>query len=269
MTELILIPPFSLLSQSIGPSASHLLLPQLFEHHQEYRDYVKQAVTADTFSILDNGAFEKAANYDGIYLVDLAKTVGISEVVVPDVLGDSEQTIAKFQEFIDELEYSEWNVRQYMVVVQGKTYEDCCAFIDEVIYMKGRYGLGGFTTLGIPKHLCKTTEGNEIRRSSIRLRLANYIKSKYQYDRFQIHFLGANPAWISEIAHLETYGVRSIDTSMPYVYAFQDLDMSVPYVQDNYDLERQEEYFDLVPDIDQQKLITTNINFMRRVIDNA
>src|SRR3954471_13754450 len=102
MTELILIPPFSLLSRSIGPSACYLFLPQLFEYHQEYRDYVKQAVTADTFSILDNGAFEKAANYDGIYLVDLAKTIGTSEVVVPDVLGDSEQTIDRFKEFIEE-----------------------------------------------------------------------------------------------------------------------------------------------------------------------
>jgi hypothetical protein len=268
MVSLALIPPHALQFDSIEPGATYLLLPQFFED-PTYRAYVKQAIETCSLSILDNGAFENVEGFPAERLASLAEEFGIKEIVIPDVLGDRQGTVDRLIDFalrdLDDLSHPK---PRHMAVVQGTSYDDCRRCIDQMVEIKDEYALVSLKGFGIPKHLGKTTEGNEITRSSIRLRLANYIHSKYE-GRFQVHFLGANPAWIGELLHLQTYRVRSIDTSLPYVYGLQGLDLNDQYVQDNVDLERHEEYFDFVPDDEQLRLIRGNIEFMKRVLVDA
>jgi hypothetical protein len=263
VTSLALIPPHEYALASINKDQTYLFLPQ-FLGDTDYKEYVKTARNTARWTILDNGAFE-GATIDGLDLVSLASYYSIDEVVVPDVLGDAEATLRSLGTLIEDLDPDEWHNRRYAVVVQGTSYDECCSFIDRVVMMKNTYALSGLKTFCIPKHLGKTTYGNEITRSTIRLRLANYIHSKHT-DRFEVHFLGAMPNYIGELAHLQTYNVRSVDTSMPYVYALAYEDL--PKWKTPPDIERQEGYFDMVFDPHQKALADANVAYLRHVINN-
>lgn len=266
MTDLALIPPFQRQFESIRQGGLYLFLPQHF-HDLAYREYVKKAVKTASWTILDNGAFE-GDEIGTTDLVDMALNLDINEIVIPDTLGDAVQTFDKLEEFAAVLDTDVWQQKRFMAVVQGETFEECCSLIDRIVFFKSDYLLNGLKTFGIPKHLCKTTSGSEWAKDSIRLRLASYIRHKYD-RRFQVHFLGANPGSIHELGYLKSFEVRSVDTSMPYVYAFQGLDMNDAYVNEFIDLERQEGYFDFVPDLEQDNLIEGNISYLQRLVNNV
>lgn len=248
---------------SIRPQGTYLFLPQLFSN-PDYLDYVTHAAENASWTILDNGAFE-GDTFDPIDLIDMAKVNGINEVVIPDTLGDAGATLNQLADVINELDPDEWQERNYAVVVQGESYEECRSFIERVVQLKNSYHLSGLKTFCIPKHLGKTARGNEISRSSIRLRLAAYIHARHS-DRFEVHFLGAMPNYIQELAHLQTYGVRSVDTSMPYVYALAYEDL--PKWKTPPDIERQEGYFDMVFDQHQAALASANVAYLRHLVNN-
>lgn len=266
MTDLALIPPFQRQFESIRQGGLYLFLPQHF-HDLAYREYVKKAVETASWTILDNGAFE-GDEIGATDLVDMALNMNINEIVIPDALGDSEETYDKLVNSAETLDTDVWAQKRFMTVVQGESFGECCKLIDDIVFLKSEYALIGLKAFGIPKHLGKTTKGSEWAQDSIRLRLASYIRHKYD-RRFQVHFLGANPRSIHELGYLKSFEVRSVDTSMPYVYAFQGLDLSDAYVNEFIDLERQEGYFDSEPDSEQDNLIEGNISYLQRLVNNV
>jgi hypothetical protein len=217
-------------------------------------------------SILDNGAFEGDV-FNGVDLVDMADYYGIDEVVIPDVLGEADQTFARLRDFVDDVDSNVWMQRRFMVVVQGKTFDECRRFIDDVVALRGDYLLPGIRTFGIPKHLVETTTPKDWRvAQSIRLRLASYIRAQFG-DAFDIHFLGAT-SWLGELTHLNPFGVRSIDTSLPYVFGLMNTPswLGELYVSST---RRPDNYFDFVLDPEQQELAKRYVDFIDGMVTHA
>ena len=172
------------------------------------------------FIILDNGAAEGFA-YGAKHLFTLAEEVNATEIVIPDTLGDANDTLAQAQSFA---RYARPDY-QYMFVLQGKTME-------EVLFCLRALDNGNMfsyvTTIGIPRHLSDISK-------HMRVTLAEFMVEEHFNDKFDIHFLGANE-WISEVFMLaevtkDVDGFRGIDTSLPIYMGLEGFDLNMPYVK--------------------------------------
>lgn len=203
-----------------------MVLPHLFRS-KKYLSFYQTRSEFDDFIILDNGAAEGFV-YGHKHLFTLAEEVGASEIVVPDVMGDANETLALAQHFarFARPEY------QYMFVLQGKTPEEvmfCLRALDNgnmFMYV---------TTIGIPRHLSKINK-------YFRQTLTDFMIKEHFNDKFEIHFLGANE-WMGEVFSLADIvkgldGFRGIDTSLPIYMGLENLNINI----DDY-IERPTNFF--------------------------
>lgn len=152
---------------------------------------------------MDNGAAEGnlVSNFD---VVRLATELKCNELVLPDVMGDFNETLNAVERYLDDLDLRSLWMGKYMAVVQGVTEEevkDCIDYYEQE---------DAIDTIALPRIL-----GNTFHRS-VRLELAAYIRSIYGPDK-EIHCLGAF-AYIEEVEALHMQGiVRGLDTSLPFV----------------------------------------------------
>lgn len=190
--------------------------------------------------ILDNGAAE-GVEFGARRLFSMAESIEANEIVVPDTLEDTVDTISKAKAFVP---YARPDFK-YMAVVQGKNMAEVmrCLFFystaPDMMYI---------TAIGIPRILCKQNK-------AFRTNLAEFIIKEALHTQFQIHFLGQSP-WVREVAslaaivdgheahHWDAVGFRGIDTSFPIYMGQQGLhiDDGGPYKS------RPEEYFDWTHD---------------------
>lgn len=204
----------------------HLVLPHLFRG-TKYLDFYRTRSDQGDFVILDNGAAEGFI-YGAKHLFTLAEEVGASEIVIPDVIGEANDTLAQAQMFARYAQ-SEY---QYMFVLQGNTTE-------EVMFCLRALDNGNMfsyiTTIGIPRHLYSLGK-------YFRVSLTEYMIKEHFNDKFEIHFLGANE-WIGEVFNLSEMvigldGFRGIDTSLPIYMGLENLSIRC----DDY-IERPTDYF--------------------------
>jgi hypothetical protein len=207
--KLALIPPFSLIDD-IFRTDYQMLLPNI--GNERYAEAYKATRKRGDYVILDNGAAEGVMpDYDT--LMGIAFDQMVNEIVAPDVLGDSEQTIREVLDFDKYLRSHEHDVSQFnfMGVVQGQTWSDVCKVID--FYSR----LDWITAIGVPRILCDTLGEPDARVGVVRT-----VQTDYG-SRFQIHLLGTNPRYIRELSRFSSdfasLGVRGVDTSAPYNYA--------------------------------------------------
>ncbi len=203
------------------------MLPHLFRGTKYLGFYQTRSKEGD-FIILDNGAAEGFV-YGHKHLFTLAEDVGATEIVIPDTLGDANETLAQAQYFarFARPDY------QYMFVLQGKT-------ADEVLFCLRNLDNGNMfsyvTTIGIPRHLYNINK-------HFRQTLTEFMIKEHFNDKFDIHFLGANK-WTSEVFTLAEItkgldGFRGIDTSLPIYMGLEDID--IKYLR-GY-IERPADYF--------------------------
>lgn len=203
--KLSLIPPHCYMHH-IGITDYHLFLPQLFRNEDYCRAALKVAIGTDDYCILDNGAAE-GEEWHPDALHTIADQFGIDEIVIPDILGNKDHTVAAAYKFA---EFASGNYK-YMAVLQGQSYEelvDCAEHFAEMPYVH---------TIGIPRHLAKTLGDRDAR-----LVITGVLIDKFG-ERFEYHLLGATPLWSRELLFAQVaYGekLRGMDTSMPYNYAY-------------------------------------------------
>lgn len=257
-TSLALIPPTSIAEDYINERSCFLLLPHLF-NCETYQDYARKVQETDALTILDNGAFE-GIDVPNHHLVKLANLYEVDEVVVPDVMKNAAETLARLQTFYDTVmlmrDQHTRTPKQYMAVVQGTTLGECADFISA---LSTSSSVQYVTTLGLPRHLLETTQDTRVR-----LKLAKHIRHWYG-RRYAIHFLGASPLWPAEVGYLHEFEVRSIDTSMPFVYAYHKSKIGPTAPRH----ERPEGYFELQEhELDEEKL-TYNVFRMSRWVEDG
>lgn len=207
---------------------------------QKYLDFY-QTRTDDNFIILDNGVAE-GYEFGAKHLLTLAGEAAVSEIVIPDTMGDANDTLAKAQYFA---RYAQPEY-QYMFVLQGRD-------VQEVMFCLNNLDNGAMfsyvTTIGIPRHLHDIDK-------NFRVHLVEHLIKEAFNDKFEIHFLGAS-SWMREavvlaetVQYVENF--RGIDTSMPIYMGLEGLHINVdPYIS------RPDNFFDRTDD---NKAVQANID---------
>lgn len=211
--RVIPIPPLSMLS-FMESSNAQLMLPlkSIWETTGDYRfkyqDAFEAAKYREDYIILDNGAAENEP-CDWKKLLEIAENFGCSEIVLPDVMGNAEETL----QAIKQVWFGRPQQYRYMGVAQGSNAREIRDMIDYLISL-------GVQTIGIPRHLVAI-------RPQLRLEIVQWMVVEGLNDLCEIHLLGMHPTFHSELALIRAAGyddvIRSVDTSMPFVAAMHTI----------------------------------------------
>lgn len=216
--KLALIPPTSLLEDCLQTDYQ-LLLPRQLDADEDYElAYMTMGARGDFF-ILDNGAAENDQYSDGD-LIEMALHYDVDELAIPDVLGDTVETIRRFNKFFElepTLAKEGFGVDEgpkLGYVAQGKGWREALAGVQAIMEDDNQAYIH---TVYLPRLLVK--ESGEIRE---RILLAAAIRQTFG-DRLDIHMFGSAPEWPREALAIanEVPFVRGMDTSMPYNWAFK------------------------------------------------
>jgi hypothetical protein len=204
--QLALIPPYELADDMWQCSDISLGLAHLL-HGCDRTHIYRQAWNLSGYKILDNGAAEHATISDEAF-VYAAMLYGANELVIPDVLARPEQTLQKGEQFMQK--YGDQDYK-FMYVLQGNDMKEAAAHLRVVL---DKPWWPKITCLGLPRLL--VTQHHR----DVRIDLAKWIHLDLALKDRAIHFLGASSKWPTELreAVREVPFVRSMDTSMPYVY---------------------------------------------------
>lgn len=229
MTQIALIPPISRASD-IHLTGMQLVLPDVWNKSEEYRDELNKAHNDGSFVILDNGVFENQSSTPAIDLERIADECGAHEIVLPDMLHAPNITLLWAKE------YKQYHTRgrKYMLVLQGNNWKEIKGMLDWAVDEPW------ISTVGLPRWMGDKTYKRDLSSMS-RIIYAAQIAQNYR-ERFQLHFLGMSPFSRRECLQVETMKyVRSLDTSIPYVYGCVNED----YWDSKYILKRPPNYFEL------------------------
>lgn len=194
-----------------------LMLPHIV--HPEYLQFYREASGRGDCIILDNGAAERVAVSDD----DLCRTAmryHVSELAIPDILGDWEATVQRLEAFFKRTNF---HVMQPLInlgmtghfkfgfVAQGRTVQEAIKCVGAVMSSMWGHYIG---VIYLPRLLLD--EGGY----HARIELARAIHEGFE-DRVELHMFGTNPRWPQEVMAVrhEVPFVRSVDTSLPYNYA--------------------------------------------------
>jgi hypothetical protein len=221
----------------------HLVLAQINDP-EYFRTY---AYLDDShYVILDNGAAEGGSVSDK-NLLSVAVAIGVDEVVVPDVIGDMQATIDRVDNFFKENEQFLGGAK-FMAVAQGQAPSEIYRCLDH--YWNNYPGI----VVGLPRHLLTTFNLDRAR-----IGILNHIERETE-GQAQVHLLGTNPKWPSEIKHIANIypWVRGVDSSMPYNWT-----MARNELGDEGTVARPENYFTEERDLD-SALLEHNVNTYMR-----
>jgi hypothetical protein len=215
----------------------HLCLAQLLDN-QEYVRYYRHRAGAGDYIILDNGAHE-GKQYDLQKLLQMARMLGASEVVIPDVPHNTELTLQHFYFALESLEngsytevlMEECHYPRLMYVPQVPLNDDAFTnFLKAVNRMNKRAVLTTNDrlrfTLGVPLMYEKVAGGLHS--------LLDRITWCIEETGIEVHLLGWSRDLTTpiDIAH-DFPGVRSCDSAKPFVFAKHGMDISECVRKDN------------------------------------
>lgn len=166
----------------------HFLIPQ--NATGWYRD-------TRNFKMLDNGAYEGGAiNFDTLLM--LAESLRVDEIVIPDVIKDAQQTLANLYTLIKEVP----EAFKVAAVPQGTTINEFLECFYKVSKMTN------VDTICFPKWL-----------GTARPAVIHYLRvhGRLSY-KFDYHLMGLDDP--TELFAYNGMDIRSVDTSMPFTYAF-------------------------------------------------
>ncbi len=184
-----------------------------------YVDYWKEAES--TYKILDHSLFELMRfPLDTDTIVMAADVIEPDEVVLPDRPGRGSDTLGCSKSLLLALHEREW-LKAVMFVPQGSSWEDWtrCYQSWTEFWIKEGFGRQLDLTIG----LAATRKSGSLRPDQgLRGRQVTYLLRK-GVSGSSIHLLGMHPWWFAnyELPVAWAAGVRSMDTSLPYVLGSQ------------------------------------------------
>ena len=203
-----LIPPRGLENYALRSNFHLTLAIPGLQSRKTYGGMYQRAVRLGDYVVLDNGAAEGQPATDEA-LFNMGKALQCNEVVLPDSMYESKQTVEAVARFLSNPNFVWDVVPKMMAVPQGtalRSFRYCINAFAEMPDIK---------VIGIPRHIIPTLD-----MKSARVDLANWIAENHP-NRFEIHFLGMHPMWLGEIPATVKYAphVRSVDSSLPFNYA--------------------------------------------------
>jgi hypothetical protein len=214
--------------------------------NETYKNYV---MSSPKFKILDNSAYELGRSISVKSLCDIAEEIKADVIVVPDVLGNAEETLKTTEEF-----YKEFTLRpnlknvKTMIVPQGTNYSE---------YLMCYYKMREFPydIVGVSFYV----PGESIDFEDVRLKKVQSIMNASPDKK--IHLLG-----LHRVCYLYEYkkylAIESIDTSLPIVLAIYGEEMTDKSVKEV----RPTSYFDLKLSHEQLKLAKRNVEIFRNIV---
>jgi hypothetical protein len=249
--DVALIAPLDMINQQFTTDVQ-LMLPQI-KHPDYVKEYREMQQRGDTI-ILDNGAAERV-NTTGTELLKIAHQYKVSEVAIPDTLGNAVKTLDQADHFFRYFPLSITTLHkvhgtQFGVVAQGDNWAASMALVDAVMERDYSHLID---IVYLPKLLLN--DGDRY----ARIRLAEMINTKYN-ERLVIHLFGANKSWPMEVNFIAMQApfVRSIDTSLPFAAAMQGVRLSTN-ASEGMKIGRAEDYFESHMPYEQKVLAAQNI----------
>ena len=237
--KVAIIPPMA--HTELAEGDYHLILPQLVDQRKRsaYRLFYQET---DGYKILDNGAAEGARVSNDV-LMQTAADLKVDEIMVPDVLGDHEQTYHLAKEFAPIAKDYDWFT--YAGVVQGRDRAEVVQSVH--LFMDIDY----INVLAIPRHLCAKIS------RYIRFDIINALHDDL-VERFEaVHFLGSS-MWAKEPVLLSDLPVaRGMDTSYPTYMGMEGLAIDDPWIT------RPKAYFKRTIEPENEELTRENIRRYR------
>lgn len=259
-----IISPVPDLERFVGDTRVHLLLAHLFDHPQigeRYREFYQRRRERNDYLILDNGAYEGAA-LPMPKLLEVARKVNATEVVLPDVPFHCRQTIANSSNALGWLmsnggkrAYADAGKPRLMIVPHGRTLDQVMTCLTTLHHATriAMNALGGpYPSVGVSKFHEIGLRGGVLR-----------VLAALDFDAYQVHMLGWAGTW-STLRHVATRypEIRSIDSARPLVYAHagQKLDEASAKIR------RTEDYFEKPVPTMYDGIARHNIDRFRRLV---
>lgn len=199
----------------------HMCLAHLV-NNTRYAEHFSKCVKAGKYVLMDNGEAEgKQLNFENLFKAYMR--IHPKEIVLPDKLFDSKQTIYKSQTFLDEMTKRNLSYK-VLAVPQGHNlseWEECAK-----VFLSDRR----INTIGISKFLNIITEDKYIRFKALE-KLEKYIKL-YNREDVEVHLLGCEegPIIVNE-CHKHFLFVRGCDTAFAYLAAQSNIHISLENVR--------------------------------------
>ncbi len=229
--QVALIAPWELLYYQ-RKTHYQLMLPQLLTN-PEYCDAYDEFTARGDYVIMDNGAAEGKAFADD-YLLGQATLFKVSELAIPDVLGDTEETYARMEMFLAHVQQNLGSPFPFKfgLVAQGRDRREALDLVYKVV---GSRWVDDIKTIFIPRLLVSEDD------RFVRINIAEELWDEFG-DRFDLHMFGSSPVWPREILAIQAEApfVRGIDTSLPFNMTHKKLS-----VMNGGNSTRPSDYFDL------------------------
>lgn len=206
--KIAVIPPASLLhTYGILGDKYHLCLSHEVLTNHSYAEFYQRRRQEGDFVILDNSAHEQLEGQSLDQLVLAAKTIGPSEIVLPDRLFFGDDTIERSTEAYARLR-QEFPATKLMGVPQGRTISEWVTCLNALLSL-------GVDTIGISKDY-------EVWPGGLACRVADVGERHPSVD---IHMLGwGRELW--QLREIEESGlVRGVDSAKPIVYALHGVEL--------------------------------------------
>ncbi len=187
------------------PSEYHFALGQELTRSDKYLNQYKLLGNNGAFIIVDNGAAEYDSTVPFRDIVSVANHVGASEIVMPDVLLDCNETISRTT---NRRNLALVTPERRMIVPQGTTIREwykCLVELDARLQ-------GAYQSIGVAKHLEVLSGG---RPGLLR------IIQQYGLGGHPIHLLGVYLSFGMEVYEcwITRVPIRGIDTGFPVALA--------------------------------------------------
>ena len=217
--------PISILHKSLEYNDYCYALVHLFETHDNYYNFFKEAKLLDKEVYLDNSIFELGESFDHEKYAQWIEKLEPNLYIVPDVLESSDETISAWLKWEGTHSFPQCRT---MGVVQGKTWKDlvdCYRFMSECADMVAiSFDYSYYQTTGYGN--------NKLQRfSNGRQRFVQQLVDEgiWNWNKPH-HLLGCSLAhefrWYVDN---NIYNIKSVDTSNPIVASMHHLKYNDEY----------------------------------------
>ena len=196
----------------------HIALYQELAKNDEYLEFYKRMLAEGKFVMMDNGAAE-GVNPTLEELLPVYDELQPSEIILPDVVGQKEETLNRSKNAYTKLVEMGYHERmQFMAVPQGATFSEWLECMHIMIKQEH------ITTIGVSKFVTKLYKEELGENVNVRLECVDAIVNYAVENNLrvpQIHLLGCyyTPYEIGQIESTFPGAVRSTDSAIAYVYS--------------------------------------------------
>jgi hypothetical protein len=204
------------------------ILFHLLSNYKYYKFYKK----SNKYSLLDNSAFEFSVNhqkFDIDKFIYYANDLQVNEIIIPDVLGDGENTIKWVDKWYSKYDDKISKDVKRIVVVQGSSFQDWLQtyryykrYKDEFSKIAISFGYKWLEDFG--------DEGNNLKSEKFangRQKLIHYLVNNRLIYK-PLHLLGCYN--LNEYSEYKSYDfIESIDTSLPIKFAIDKVKIEQPF----------------------------------------